>query len=137
MKGIAFFRGHKQSEKQKQMMRNRIGENHYNYKGRDSSGKNKSKYSVMLRREKIGFSEKLFEDKLKEQHNKCAICLEEFDENIFMKKKSADHCHKRNIPRGILCRKCNILLGHANDDVGILEKASVYLTKWRDLCGKD
>lgn len=38
-----------------------------------------------------------------------------------------DHCHKTGKVRGLLCHKCNSLLGYANDNVNILQKAQEYL----------
>ncbi len=127
----SFFKGKKQTKKHREAMEKISGINHYNYKGRDSTGENASDYSVRLRREKIGFTKELFEKRLMEQNNKCAICGCEFDEQIYMKKKSADHCHTKKIPRGILCRKCNLLLGNANDSIEILQKAIDYLNMWK------
>jgi hypothetical protein len=39
-----------------------------------------------------------------------------------------DHNHKTGAVRGLLCCKCNFILGHADDDVGILRRAISYLT---------
>lgn len=38
-----------------------------------------------------------------------------------------DHCHKKNIVRGILCHHCNIILGNAKDNTDILASAISYL----------
>jgi len=58
------------------------------------------------------------------QQNKCAICGLEFNEN---NKGFVDHCHITNKIRGLLCTKCNSLLGMANDNKDILQKAIEYL----------
>lgn len=39
-----------------------------------------------------------------------------------------DHCHKAGHVRGSLCRKCNSLLGMANDDPALLQAAVEYLS---------
>ena len=38
-----------------------------------------------------------------------------------------DHCHKTGKIRGIICRKCNLGIGHFNDSPELLEKAIKYL----------
>jgi hypothetical protein len=38
-----------------------------------------------------------------------------------------DHCHKTNKIRGLLCHKCNLALGHVNDDIKKLEGLIKYL----------
>jgi hypothetical protein len=59
------------------------------------------------------------------QGYKCAICgaLEPGGKLGW----SGDHCHATNKFRGILCRVCNVMLGHARDDIAILDKAIAYL----------
>ena len=60
----------------------------------------------------------------KKQNIKCAICGTEFNEK---NKGFVDHSHITNEVRGLLCSKCNSLLGMANDDIEILKKAIEYL----------
>lgn len=64
---------------------------------------------------------KMFE----EQKGQCAICPTKQSEH--RTKLNIDHCHKTGKVRGLLCHKCNILLGKANDDAEILRKAIRYL----------
>lgn len=59
------------------------------------------------------------------QNKTCGICGLKQDQ--YKKNFSVDHCHKTGLVRGLLCSKCNILLGHASDSVAILEKAILYL----------
>lgn len=56
------------------------------------------------------------------QNNMCAICGEK-------KKLLADHCHKTNKFRALLCNDCNLGLGRFYDDVNRLKKAIKYLNK--------
>ena len=42
-------------------------------------------------------------------------------------KMMIDHNHTTNKFRGILCRHCNTMLGHAKDNVEVLKKAIEYL----------
>lgn len=68
-----------------------------------------------------------WEDRLKkvqEQDGKCAICSTECNELV------VDHNHKTGRVRGLLCRKCNTLLGMADEDALILQAASEYLNRY-------
>lgn len=40
-----------------------------------------------------------------------------------------DHCHDTGDIRGLLCRSCNLLLGHAKDRIVVLQAAIRYLRK--------
>lgn len=40
-----------------------------------------------------------------------------------------DHCHNKNVFRGILCNRCNSVLGYAQDKIQVLEAAIDYLRK--------
>lgn len=40
---------------------------------------------------------------------------------------AVDHCHTTGRIRGLLCHRCNVLLGLAKDDLGILKSAAGYL----------
>ncbi len=40
---------------------------------------------------------------------------------------AVDHCHSTGKIRGLLCSRCNSILGHALDDVEILRRAIAYL----------
>lgn len=45
---------------------------------------------------------------------------------------SVDHCHKTGKVRALLCTKCNILIGTANENLEILRAAIEYLQKHAD-----
>lgn len=60
----------------------------------------------------------------RQQDGKCAF-------GHTSKKLHVDHCHKTGVVRGLLCYNCNNGLGRFKDDIEILEKAIVYLTKSR------
>ena|SRR6218665_46979 len=61
---------------------------------------------------------------LGEQNGSCAICKEDITE-----KNHIDHCHTTGKLRGILCRNCNIGLGHFKDNIDYLGSAINYLRK--------
>ena len=79
-------------------------------------------------RKKIsGFTPEDFENKLKEQRYKCAICG---TEDPGATNWHADHDHTTGQKRGVLCHKCNTGLGLLKDDVNILCSAIEYLNHY-------
>lgn len=70
---------------------------------------------------KYGVTRDQFEDMIKKQDNRCAICLK------ILKKFVIDHNHETGKVRGILCWSCNTLLGMAGDDIAILKRSVKYL----------
>ena len=59
---------------------------------------------------RLGVSIDDFNKILQGQEGKCAICSLCFEKEN--KKPCIDHCHKTGKVRGILCRICNMQLGH-------------------------
>lgn len=62
----------------------------------------------------------------KKQNGMCpvcgnAVCLPKQYESVI------DHCHESGKFRGVLHHKCNLLLGHASDNIRTLEMAIEYL----------
>lgn len=62
------------------------------------------------------------------QNYQCAICQRTCEKM----KLYIDHDHKTGKLREFLCINCNTLLGHARDEIPILEKAIEYLRKHND-----
>ncbi len=86
-------------------------------------------YYRKRRVEKIGIQYNQFVEKVKNQKYRCAICGIRF-ENSYEKLPNLDHCHKTRKIRGILCTKCNLLLGSFADDITMLKKFIKYLRKY-------
>ena len=63
---------------------------------------------------------------LGKQDNCCAICKETSDDLRFF---HTDHDHSNGKVRGLLCKNCNTVLGHAKDNIEILEQAIQYLKR--------
>jgi len=59
------------------------------------------------------------------QDGRCGICRAE------LVGPHVDHLHGTKIVRGILCQSCNLMLGHARDDMDILFAAIGYLRATR------
>lgn len=70
-----------------------------------------------------------YNDLLAAQNNKCAICSIEFDSSIKGKTPHIDHDHSTGIVRGLLCHKCNLVIGHADDSIEVLKSAIDYLAR--------
>ena len=71
-----------------------------------------------------GFTQEDFDNKLKEQDYKCAICG---TPDPGATNWHADHDHKTKQKRGVLCHKCNTGLGLLKDDIDVLCSAIEYL----------
>lgn len=56
----------------------------------------------------------------------CAICGGQPTNG---RRLAIDHCHTTDEIRGLLCNKCNLLIGHAKDSVDILLAAIEYLSR--------
>lgn len=61
------------------------------------------------------------------QNGECAIC--KTHQSQMKKSLSLDHCHTTNKVRGLLCQKCNFMLGLAKDSIDILKNSLIYLAK--------
>lgn len=89
--------------------------------------KNPERYAARQRRyhlkRKYGFDQAEFQQRLVEQHGKCACCGKSGIELV------VDHCHARGIVRELICQTCNKGLGYFGDDVALMEKAIAYLKK--------
>lgn len=71
---------------------------------------------------RYGISRTDYERMLAHQAGGCAICLKTPNEPLCV-----DHCHQTGQVRGLLCRRCNLGLGHFSDDLDRLARASTYL----------
>lgn len=91
---------------------------------------NKEKIQAKRRRQRYGLLQFEFDLMMKNQGNKCALCYEEFG-LIYSQRPTVDHDHKTNKVRGILCDRCNRLLGGVNDDIKLLELAIEYLKRFQ------
>lgn len=77
-----------------------------------------------------------YKNLFKSQGGTCACCKSKLDITAVQVVRSGrrsgtepvvDHCHTTGKVRGILCFSCNITLGHAKDNIKILESMIEYL----------
>lgn len=77
-----------------------------------------------------GITFKNVNEMAEKQNNLCAICGQQMKGK---KSRHVDHDHKTGKVRELLCSKCNLGLGHFNDDTSTLQSAIHYLNKWEEL----
>lgn len=88
-----------------------------------------TRWRAWLRR-KYGITEQQFTEALQKQGNCCAICKGNQNCQRSGQRRErlyVDHCHKTKRFRGLLCFKCNTLLGMAGDSVATLQRAVEYV----------
>lgn len=66
------------------------------------------------------------QDMLSKQNNKCLICTVDL-QSVGKYNTHVDHCHKTGKVRGILCRSCNLGIGHFKDNIETIKNAAKYL----------
>ena len=93
-----------------------------------SNPENKKAMKDSYLKRTYGISLKDYNTKLIEQKHSCYICG--VDELEVKNGLVVDHNHKTGDVRGLLCSKCNIGLGHFNDNQDLLQKAIDYLKKF-------
>lgn len=85
----------------------------------------KARNIIYQKKCKYGLSEEEYLGLFVAQNNKCAICNKSFEDT----KAFVDHDHITKKVRGLLCTKCNSILGMAGDSIDILNKAIRYLSE--------
>lgn len=65
-----------------------------------------------------------------EQNYCCAICGIH-EEKASKGKLYVDHCHKSGKVRGLLCARCNSILGFFDEDIGKIQRAIAFLERVR------
>lgn len=80
----------------------------------------------MQRQRKYGVSQEQYEEMLRQQGGRCAICRSKSPgrNSVFF---CIDHDHETGRVRGLLCRRCNMGLGYFGDKLKLLRRAVRYL----------
>ncbi len=106
----------------------------YREKNRDSyleyfkkyNAENKHKRREQNLRKQYGITQKDYDEMLKKQGGVCKICGTENPKG-HSGKLYVDHNHKTGDVRGLLCSRCNSILGYCDDREEVLLKAVEYL----------
>jgi hypothetical protein len=67
---------------------------------------------------------------LESQCHRCGVCGQ-IHSNDTGQVLCVDHDHNAGEVRGLLCTRCNVILGMISDDINILQRAIAYLEKCR------
>ena len=79
-------------------------------------------------RKKYGITYNEYMDMLEKQGGVCLVCgLKSRERKVLC----VDHCHASGVIRGLLCDRCNRVLGSVNDNMGLLLRMVQYLLKHR------
>ena len=70
---------------------------------------------------------------MEEQDSKCLTCFSTIEfvqgKNLSTEHAVVDHCHETGEVRGILCGRCNTILGRARDDDELLFRLGKYVQR--------
>jgi hypothetical protein len=91
--------------------------------------KNRRKSYLQEAFRKYGITSDEFYVLMLTQEHACATCYTPFDWSDRETKPHIDHCHVTKKVRGILCKKCNSVLGMVKDNPQTLENLAEYLRK--------
>jgi hypothetical protein len=108
---------------------------------RTCDGERKSKYTWSREqwweweiKRHYGITKDEYNSILESQHCSCAICQIHLDDYAGIhgngkkvERFSVDHCHTTGKVRGLLCFRCNLAIGYAQDNPDIMEKAAQYI----------
>ena len=94
-----------------------------------NGGKETMRKKKLQKRYGITFEQ--YEQMFQNQNGLCAVCgkPEARKFNGVITFLTIDHCHKTKKVRELLCHKCNITIGMADENIEILASAIKYLTK--------
>lgn len=103
---------------------------HYNNYVAEWRAKNPVRQHTMEIKRRYGLSIEKYNEMLTAQSCQCKICGKQHDPSLKRGRLYVDHCHKTGVVRALLCGACNSAIGHFNDDISFLEKASSYLKSY-------
>jgi hypothetical protein len=88
---------------------------------------NRRKSYLQESKRKYGLEPEDFAAFMQSQSECCATCKKPFDWGDKQTKPHIDHCHATMKVRGILCNRCNTVLGLVADDAALLSSLAGYL----------
>jgi 5-methylcytosine-specific restriction endonuclease McrA len=88
---------------------------------------NRRKHYLQECGRKYGVTPEWFEARMAEQNNSCATCGKPFSWDNKQTKPHVDHCHVTGKARGILCNRCNSVIGLTEEQQQLLLSLAEYL----------
>jgi hypothetical protein len=115
-------------QRQREYARKRYHEDDGTLKAKVSARRrnNRERYNSYARKYKYGLTHGEFEAMLAGQGGACAIC------HAGLAVKNVDHDHVTGMVRGILCVKCNLALGMADDSPDRLRAMAAYIDRMKE-----
>jgi len=105
-------------------------------KDKEKHQKRKNAIREQRLQKSFGMSLKDYEEMYFNQNGLCKICNKpetaKQSNTDGVRMLAVDHCHITNKVRGLLCTNCNIILGHAKDNIEILKNAIEYLKYYNE-----
>lgn len=118
-----FGKGAKHSEETKKLLR--MGAEGRKILAKRRNKKNNSRSSGKFLKIKYGITMQEYEELLKKQDYRCAICGSY--NKTRERRLAVDHSHETGKVRGLLCGSCNVGIGSLKEDKQIFENAIEYL----------
>ena len=92
----------------------------------------RKRYMFLYRLKNYGITEEYYNQMLQEQNNSCYLCTKPFNDT-YSNKACIDHNHATGKVRHLLCRICNLMVGHCKDNIEIVSNSIEYLTHWKEI----
>jgi len=125
---------HKDPEKRKALHRKWIARNQGRINRRQTRyyAEHKLRFFAYRLKSAYGLSVERYSAMIGKQLNACAVCGRQM---TMIKRQSdscyIDHCHSTGKVRGLVCLRCNLLIGQAGEDTELLAKAIDYLKRFQ------
>lgn len=85
-------------------------------------------YNTEYQCRKYGISLSRYREMMAECGGRCSCCRIAFS-TMFNETACIDHCHSTGAVRGLVCRRCNFIMGNADDNAKILRACIRYLER--------
>lgn len=94
--------------------------------------KNPEKQHATEIKRRYKLSKEQYEEMLKKQNYGCDCCGEKHNPKKKRGRLYVDHDHETGEVRGLLCSKCNLILGHFDYNLALLQRALDYINLYKD-----